>query len=117
MFKDLVPDGDENAEPSPTLLVVGYYRDRFRRTSEGWKVAHRDLTHSSQTPHSASHAKGWWVAAALRSIADAQDRRSARQLQDEAGHLLRSGGERPWSGAFCGAGARDGGAWRSGRRR
>src|SRR5262245_6691372 len=60
MYKDLVPDGDDRLpegaggdgpdEKSPTLLVLGYYRDRFRRTSDGWKVAHRELAQSSHTP-------------------------------------------------------------------
>jgi hypothetical protein len=55
MFKDLDPNGggsgtDGEVEKSPTLLVVGYYHDRFRRTSDGWKVAHRELAQSSHTP-------------------------------------------------------------------
>jgi SnoaL-like domain len=49
MYKDLAPDGVDGDEKSPTLLVVGYYRDRFRRTSDGWKVAHRELAESSAT--------------------------------------------------------------------
>jgi hypothetical protein len=51
MFKDMVPDGEQaETEKSPTLLVVGYYHDRFRRTGDGWKVAHRELAQSSHTP-------------------------------------------------------------------
>lgn len=53
MFQDLVPEGSEadgEAQKSPTLLVMGYYRDKFQRTSEGWKVSHRDLASSSHTP-------------------------------------------------------------------
>ncbi len=60
MYLALVPEGDDhlpggpgNEGPTmkvPTLAVVGYYRDRFRRTSDGWKVAHRELAHASSTP-------------------------------------------------------------------
>lgn len=52
MFQDLadhVDLPDEEAKRSPTLLVVGYYHDRFRRTSDGWKVSHRELAQSSHT--------------------------------------------------------------------
>ena len=51
MYKDLPEEGaDGDGDKAPTLLVVGYYHDRFRRTSEGWKVAHRELASSSHTP-------------------------------------------------------------------
>jgi len=60
MYKDLPPDGDDGAsEKSPTLLVVGYYRDRFRRTSDGWKVAHRELAQSSHTPRWRAIMRSW----------------------------------------------------------
>ena len=41
------------------LLVLGYYRDRFRRTSDGWKVAHRDLAESSSTPGWRAIMESW----------------------------------------------------------
>jgi hypothetical protein len=69
MYKDLIPEGDNHsaegsgtdgpAEKSPELLVLGYYRDRFRRTSEGWKVAHRELAQSSHTPRWRAIMKTW----------------------------------------------------------
>ncbi len=64
MFQDLLPEdatagNDEEAEKSPTLLVMGYYRDRLRRTSDGWKVAHRDLTQNSQTPRWRAIMASW----------------------------------------------------------
>jgi uncharacterized protein (TIGR02246 family) len=53
MFQDLIPEGasadDPDVKKHPTLLVTGYYHDRFRRTSEGWKVAQRELAASSHT--------------------------------------------------------------------
>lgn len=63
MFQDLPEDAgagnDEDAEKSPTLLVMGYYRDRFLRTSDGWKVTHRDLTQSSFTPRWRAIMASW----------------------------------------------------------
>ena len=68
MYKDLPPEGDDLPEgsrkdgdmtKSPELLVLGYYRDRFRRTSDGWKVAHRDLAQSSHTPRWQSIMESW----------------------------------------------------------
>jgi hypothetical protein len=69
MYKDLVPDGDDHlpegsgkdgeAEKSPTLLVLGYYRDRFRRTSDGWKLFHRELAESSYTPRWRAIMQSW----------------------------------------------------------
>ncbi|MBO0728345.1 MAG: nuclear transport factor 2 family protein [Acidimicrobiaceae bacterium] len=63
MYKDLVPDGDQpgndGAEKSPTLLVLGYYRDRFVRTKDGWKVAHRDLVQTSSTPQWRAIMQSW----------------------------------------------------------
>jgi SnoaL-like protein len=69
MYKDLIPEGDDHLaegpgaegpnEKSPELLVLGYYRDRFRRTSEGWKVAHRELAQSSHTPRWRAIMKSW----------------------------------------------------------
>jgi SnoaL-like domain len=69
MYKDLVPDGedglprdpgqDDEVEKSPTLLVLGYYRDRFVRTGEGWKVAHRELAKSSYTPRWRAIMQSW----------------------------------------------------------
>jgi SnoaL-like domain len=65
MYKDLLPDGveardhDGEAEKSPTLLVLGYYHDRFVRTSDGWKVAHRELAQSSHTPEWRAIMKSW----------------------------------------------------------
>jgi hypothetical protein len=69
MYKDLPPEGDghrpENADAdgdvvnSPELLVLGTYRDRFRRTSDGWKVAHRDLAESSLTPRWRAIMESW----------------------------------------------------------
>jgi hypothetical protein len=69
MYKDLIPEGDDHLpegggeegsnEKSPTLLVLGYYRDSFRRTSEGWKVAHRELAQSSHTPRWRAIMKSW----------------------------------------------------------
>jgi hypothetical protein len=60
MYLDLVPDGNGDlpgglgeeggTEKFATLLGVGYYHDRFRRTSDGWKVAHRHLAQFSSTP-------------------------------------------------------------------
>jgi hypothetical protein len=69
MYKDLPPEG-EGPEPgnpgndgemmtSPELLVLGTYRDRFRRTSDGWKVTHRDLAESSSTPRWRAIMKSW----------------------------------------------------------
>jgi hypothetical protein len=69
MYKDLVPEGDEpppessgkdaEVEKSPELLVLGYYRDRFVRTNDGWKVAHRELTQSSHTPRWRAIMQSW----------------------------------------------------------
>jgi hypothetical protein len=60
MYKDLEPEGEEGqGEKSPELLVLGYYRDRFRRTSDGWKVAHRELAQSSHTPRWRAIMKSW----------------------------------------------------------
>jgi hypothetical protein len=69
MFQDLVPDGEQHlpegsgqegeVEKSPTLLVAGYYHDRFRRTSDGWKVAHRELAQSSHTPRWRAIMQSW----------------------------------------------------------
>ena len=69
MYKDRVPDDDdplsespgqdEEVEKSPTLLVLGYYRDRFLRTSDGWKVAHRELAQSSYTPRWRAIMQSW----------------------------------------------------------
>lgn len=59
MYKDLVREGDDQEVKSPTLLVIGYYRDRFVRTSEGWKVAHRDLAQSSHTPEWRAIVQTW----------------------------------------------------------
>jgi hypothetical protein len=59
MYKDLAPEGDGEAEKSPELLVLGYYRDRFRRTSDGWKVAHRELAQSSHTPRWRAIMQSW----------------------------------------------------------
>src|SRR5580704_19319601 len=69
MYKDLPPEGDEilpegpggegQTTKSPTLLVLGYYRDRFRRTSDGWKVAHRELAESSHTPRWRAIMASW----------------------------------------------------------
>jgi hypothetical protein len=69
MYKDLVPEGDDHLpagagtddelEKSPTLLVLGYYRDRFVRTEDGWKVAHRELTQSSYTPRWRAIMQSW----------------------------------------------------------
>jgi hypothetical protein len=59
MYKDLPREadgyepenlGNDGEVKSPELLVLGTYRDRFRRTSDGWKVTHRDLAESSVTP-------------------------------------------------------------------
>jgi SnoaL-like domain len=58
MYQDLVPDPSDLPEGypegevkrAPTFLVMGYYHDRFRRTSEGWKVSHRELAQSSHSP-------------------------------------------------------------------
>lgn len=67
MYKDLAPDGDDGVpegsgrevEKSPTLLVLGYYRDRFVRTGDGWKVAHRDLVQTSSTPRWRAIMQSW----------------------------------------------------------
>jgi hypothetical protein len=69
MYKDLEPEGDDHAAEdvgedgeitkSPTLLVLGYYRDRFTRTSDGWKVAHRELAQSSHTPRWRAIMRSW----------------------------------------------------------
>jgi SnoaL-like domain len=77
MYKDLAPDGEEpqaagagqngaagagqngEVEKSPELLVLGFYRDRFRRTSDGWKVAHRELAQSSHTPRWRAIMQSW----------------------------------------------------------
>jgi SnoaL-like domain len=69
MYKDLPPDGadllpegpgqDGDLEKSPELLVLGYYRDRFLRTSDGWKVAHRELARSSHTPRWRAIMQSW----------------------------------------------------------
>jgi hypothetical protein len=69
MYKDLPPEGD-GREPenlgndgegvkSPELLVLGTYRDRFSRTSDGWKVSHRDLAESSVTPRWRAITASW----------------------------------------------------------
>jgi hypothetical protein len=59
MYKDLPREadgyepenlGNDGEVKSPELLVLGTYRDRFHRTSDGWKVTHRDLAESSVTP-------------------------------------------------------------------
>jgi hypothetical protein len=58
MYQDLVPDASDLPEGypegevkrAPTFLVMGYYHDRFRRTSDGWKVSHRELAQSSHSP-------------------------------------------------------------------
>jgi hypothetical protein len=53
MYRDVEIAGtDSEGLPmkSPTLMVFGYYRDRFTRTGDGWKVAHRDLVQTSHTP-------------------------------------------------------------------
>jgi SnoaL-like domain len=59
MYKDLPREADgyepenlgaDGEVKSPELLVLGTYRDKFRRTSDGWKVTHRDLAESSVTP-------------------------------------------------------------------
>jgi SnoaL-like domain len=64
MYKDLPPEGEEasgedGAEESPTLLVLGYYHDRLVRTSDGWKVAHRELAQSSHTPRWRAIMRSW----------------------------------------------------------
>ena len=59
MYKDLAPDNDGAAEKSPTLLVLGYYHDRLVRTSDGWKVAHRELAQSSYTPEWRAIMESW----------------------------------------------------------
>ena len=62
MFQDLPEEGAGNgeaAEKSPTVLVRGYSRDKLRRTSDGWKVAHRELAQSSHTPRWRSIMASW----------------------------------------------------------
>jgi hypothetical protein len=60
MYKDLPPeDPDGEVVNSPELLVLGTYRDRFRRTSDGWKVTHRDLAESSLTPRWRAIMESW----------------------------------------------------------
>jgi hypothetical protein len=61
MYKDLAPEGEEDgdAEKSPELLVLGYYRDTFRRTSDGWKVSRRELAQSSHTPRWRAIMRSW----------------------------------------------------------
>ncbi len=60
MYKDLPPeDSDGEVVNSPELLVLGTYRDRFRRTSDGWKVTHRDLAESSLTPRWRAIMESW----------------------------------------------------------
>jgi hypothetical protein len=64
MFQDLLPEDAsagtaEEADKSPTLLVMGYYHDRLRRTSDGWKVTHRDLAQSSHTPRWRAIMASW----------------------------------------------------------
>jgi hypothetical protein len=69
MYKDLPPEGDDlgsgsadnggETVKSPELLVLGTYRDRLRRTSEGWKVTHRDLAESSHTPRWRAIMESW----------------------------------------------------------
>lgn len=63
MYRDVEseePDSDGQLVKSPTLMVFGYYRDRFVRTSDGWKVAHRDLVHTSHTPEWTAAVKRLW---------------------------------------------------------
>ena len=63
MYKDLPPEGilEDGREivNSPELLVLGTYRDRFHRTRDGWKVAHRDLAESSLTPRWRAIMESW----------------------------------------------------------
>jgi SnoaL-like domain len=66
MYKDLPPESeghdpgnDGDVVRSPELLVLGTYRDSFRRTSDGWKVTHRDLAESSLTPRWRAIMKSW----------------------------------------------------------
>jgi hypothetical protein len=69
MYKDLLPDSEDQVtedsdkdgqvEKSPTLLVLGYYHDRFRRTPAGWQVAHRELAQSSHTPEWRAIMRSW----------------------------------------------------------
>jgi SnoaL-like domain len=67
MYKDLPPEdghdpenlGKDGEMKSPELLVLGTYRDRFRRTSDGWKVTHRDLAESSITPRWRAITASW----------------------------------------------------------
>jgi len=66
MYKDLPPEGDgenpgndDGMLTSPELLVLGTYRDRFLRTSDGWKVTHRDLAESSSTPRWRAIMETW----------------------------------------------------------
>jgi hypothetical protein len=63
MYRDVESEGsDSDGQPmtSPTLMVFGYYRDRFSRTSDGWKVAHRDLVQTSHTPEWTAAVKRLW---------------------------------------------------------
>jgi SnoaL-like domain len=68
MYKDLPPEGDgsdpenlgkEGETKFPELMVLGTYRDRFRRTTDGWKVTHRDLAESSITPRWRAITASW----------------------------------------------------------
>jgi uncharacterized protein (TIGR02246 family) len=34
-------DADRRVSPLPGPVMVGEYRDRFERTAEGWRIAHR----------------------------------------------------------------------------
>lgn len=39
-----------NTDTTPVLLIVGVYRDRFRRTSRGWKLSARVIDGPAATP-------------------------------------------------------------------
>lgn len=63
MYRDVeLAETDSDGKPivSPTLMVLGYYRDRFVRTSDGWKVQERDLVHTSHTPEWTEAVKRLW---------------------------------------------------------
>jgi SnoaL-like domain len=63
MYRDVeLAETGSDGQPtkSPTLMVFGYYRDRFVRTSDGWKVAHRDLVQTSHTPEWTAVFKRLW---------------------------------------------------------